>query len=101
MPVKPSEKEEEYFARLEVERKRKLGEERHGQLKEEERQRMKALHFMRCPKCGMDLQEIDFKGIKVDKCFGCEGLWVDAGELISILELERTMMDRLFSIFKK
>jgi hypothetical protein len=101
MPVKPSEKEEEYFARLEVERKRKLDAERHGQLKEEERQRMKALHFMRCPKCGMDLQEIDFKGIKVDKCFGCEGLWVDAGELISILELERTMMDRLFSIFKK
>ena len=101
MPVKPSGKEEEYYARLEVERKRKLDAERHGQLKEEERQRMKALHFMRCPKCGMDLQEIDFKGIKLDKCFGCEGLWVDAGELISILELERTMMDRLFSIFKK
>ncbi|MEI8188419.1 MAG: zf-TFIIB domain-containing protein [candidate division NC10 bacterium] len=101
MPVKPSDKEEEYFTRLEVERKRKLDEERHGQLKEEERKRMKALHFMRCPKCGMELQEIDFKGIKIDKCFGCEGLWLDAGEIISILELERTMMDRLFSIFKK
>jgi uncharacterized protein len=101
MPVKPSEKEEEYFTRLEIERKRKLDEERHGRLKEEERQRMKALHFMRCPKCGMDLQEIDFKGIKVDKCFGCEGLWVDAGDLTSILGLERTTMDRLFSLFTK
>jgi hypothetical protein len=101
MPVKPSDKEEEYFARLEVARKRKIDEERHGKLKEEERQRMKALHFMRCPKCGMELQEIDVKGITIDKCFGCEGLWLDAGEFISILALERTMMDRLFSIFTK
>lgn len=101
MPVKPSDKEEEYFARIEVERKRKTEEERHGKLKEEERQGMKELHFMRCPKCGMELQEIDFKGIKIDKCFSCEGLWLDAGELISILELERTTMDRLFSVFKK
>lgn len=101
MPVKPSEKEEEYFKRLEVERKRKLDEERHGKLKEEERQQMKALHFMRCPKCGMELREIDFKGITVDKCFGCEGLWIDAEETASILGLERTTMDRLFSIFKK
>ena len=101
MPGIPSAREEEYFARLEVERKRKIDEERHGKLKEEERERMKELHFMRCPKCGTDLQEIDFKGIKIDKCFSCEGLWLDAGEIISILSLERTTMDRLFSIFTK
>ena len=101
MPVKPSDKEEEYFARIEVERKRKIEEERHTKLKEEEKRRMKELHFMQCPKCGMELKEIDFKGIKIDKCFSCEGLWLDFGELISILELERTAMDRLFSVFKK
>jgi len=101
MPVKPSDKEEEYFVRIEVERKRKIEEERHRKLQEEERRRMKELHFMQCPKCGMELKEIDFKGIKIDKCFSCEGLWLDAGELISILELERTAMDRLFSVFKK
>jgi hypothetical protein len=101
MPGKPSDKEEEYFARIEVERKRKIEEERHGKLKDEERRGMKELHFMRCPKCGMELKEIDFKGIKIDKCFNCEGLWLDAGELISILGLERNAIDRLFSVFKK
>jgi hypothetical protein len=80
MVSKPSEKEEEYFARVEFERKRKLEEEKHGKLKEEDKKRLKELHYMRCAKCGMELIEIDYKGIKVDKCSECEGIWLDAGE---------------------
>jgi len=40
----------------------------------------KAAHFMKCPKCGSDLEEIDFHGVKVDRCKGCAGLWFDQGE---------------------
>ncbi|MCH9683390.1 MAG: zf-TFIIB domain-containing protein [Deltaproteobacteria bacterium] len=36
---------------------------------------------MRCPKCGMPLDEITFRGVKVDKCFGCGGVYLDDGEL--------------------
>lgn len=101
MPDKPSEKEEEYFARIEFEKKKKLEQEKHLKLAAEEKKRLKELHFMRCPKCGMDLIEIDHKGIKVDKCSECDGVWLDAGELESASRLEKGSLDRLFSVFKK
>src|SRR5690348_5406745 len=80
MPVKPSANEEEYFARQEVERRRKIVEARQTQLKTKERERDRILHFMRCPKCGLLLEEIIFADVCVDKCFGCEGIWLDKGE---------------------
>ena len=101
MVWKPSEREEEHFARLEFERKKKLEEERHKKLAEEEKKRLKELHYMKCPKCGMELIEIDYKGVKVDKCSECEGVWLDAGELEAISKFEKTNLDKLFSVFKK
>ena len=56
---------------------------------------------MRCPKCGMELVEINYKGIKVDKCSECEGVWLDAGELETVSQLEKGGLDRWFSVFKK
>ena len=79
--MKPSEKEEEYFVRMEFEKKKKIEEEKHKRLAEEEKERLKKLHYMQCPKCGMELIEIDYKGIKIDECSECEGIWLDAGEL--------------------
>src|SRR4030042_6360131 len=101
MVWKPSEKEEEYFARMEVERKKKLEEEKHQKLSVGEKQKLKELHYMKCPKCGLELIEIDYKGIKVDKCSECEGVWLDAGELEAVSNLEKTGLDKLFSVFKK
>lgn len=98
---RPSEKEEEYFARVEFERRKKAEEEKQRKLAEEEKKKLKELHYMKCPKCGMELIEIDYKGIKVDKCSSCEGIWLDAGELEAISRLERTGLDKLFSVFKK
>jgi hypothetical protein len=101
MVWKPSEKEEEYFARIEFERKKKLEEEKHQKLAVEEKQRLKELHYMKCPKCGMELIEIDYSSIKVDKCSECEGVWLDAGELEAVSNLEKTGLDKLFSVFKR
>jgi Zn finger protein HypA/HybF involved in hydrogenase expression len=101
MPDKPSEKEDEYFARLEFEKKKKQEQEKHLKLAAEEKNRLQELHFMRCPKCGMELIEIDYKGIKVDKCSECEGVWLDAGELESISSLEKKTLDKIFSVFKR
>ena len=56
---------------------------------------------MRCPKCGMELNQIEYKGIKVDKCFSCDGVWLDAGEMEAVAKLEKTTLDNLFSLFKK
>ena len=101
MPVQPSQKEEEYFARVELEKRKKLEEERLKTLAEEEKRRLRDLHYMRCPKCGMELREIDYKGINVDKCFSCDGVWLDAGEIDVLAKLDKPALDKLFSVFKK
>jgi hypothetical protein len=101
MTVKPSEKEEEYFRRVEHERRKKAEAEKHIKLAEQEKKRLRDLHHMRCPKCGMELIEIDHKGVKVDKCIACEGIWLDAGEMEAVARLEKTALDKLFGVFKK
>lgn len=100
MPVKPSESEDEYFVRQEAERLRKASAERQAKIQQEERERERALHFMKCPKCGMQLEEISFGDVHVDKCFSCEGLWLDNGELERIQSKESGFMGRLFGAFR-
>jgi hypothetical protein len=99
--MKPSEREEEYFAREMFEKKQKAEQEKQKKLAGAERQKAKELHHMKCPKCGMNLVEIDYKSIKVDRCSSCEGVWLDAGELAQIVKLEKGALDKLFSVFTK
>ncbi len=101
MPVKPTEKEDEHFARIEFEKRKKLEAEKQAQFLEEEKINLKKLHYMRCPKCGMQLIEIDYKRIAVDQCSSCAGVWLDAGELEAVSELDKGALDKLFSVFKK
>ena len=51
------------------------------QLSEQEREQTKAQCYMKCPKCGADLNEVIFRGIKIDRCLLCDGVWLDEGEL--------------------
>ena len=99
--MKPSEKEDEYFAREMFEKKQKVEQEKQKQLAEAEKQKAKELHHMKCPKCGMNLVEIEYKSIRVDRCSSCEGLWLDKGELAQIVKIEKGALDRLFSVFSK
>jgi len=99
MPVKPSDKEEEFFALKEFETRKRLREEQQRQLEAAERARLRELHHMHCPKCGMDLIEIDYKGVKLDKCSACGGLWFDAQEFETILSMEQSNIKSIFNIF--
>jgi Zn-finger nucleic acid-binding protein len=36
---------------------------------------------MRCPKCGLALQEVAFRGVQADLCFACGGVFLDRGEI--------------------
>lgn len=42
-----------------------------------------------CPKCVAPLDQILICDIPVEKCPGCSGIWLDAGELELISERER------------
>jgi hypothetical protein len=97
---KPSQEEEEYFKREEAERMHKLAKEKSRAMEEEERERLKKLHFMHCPKCGFELKTIQFKGFAVDKCFHCNGTWLDAGELEALAGKESHVWQNLVSLFK-
>ena len=56
--------------------RKKLDEQRRQRLEEHE----KAVHWMKCPKCGHDLHESDMAGVLVDLCGSCGGLFLDKGE---------------------
>ena len=98
--MKLSANEKEYFARQDARRSRQLEDERQARLLEEERARARVLHFMKCPKCGMELEEIAVGGVRVDKCSGCEGIWLDKGEL-EVMKGESGFMERLLGVFRQ
>jgi uncharacterized protein len=102
MPEKPSSTEDEYFAREDAERLRKLAAEQRKKLADAEREALRKQHFMRCPKCGMELQEIRFRDVQVDRCFSCNGTWLDAGELEKLAKGEEdSVMGAILRIFRK
>ncbi len=98
---KPSRAEDEYFAKQEIERRKKWAQERASSMATEEKERLKQLHFMKCPKCGMDLQTIDLHGVSVDQCATCGGVFFDAGEIDQAMQAGRgSVFDKVFSVFK-
>src|SRR5512142_1996591 len=98
---KPSHTEEEYFARENAERLRKLAAEQKSALASAERESLKKQHWMRCPKCGMELKAIAFRAMEIDRCFSCGGTWLDAGELQKLAGDEgRSVMASILNIFR-
>lgn len=73
--------EEMYFHQLNaalIERRRQeMAADRAAREKAEKKQ----AHWMKCPKCGHDMTEIDLGGIMVDKCGDCLGIFFDQGEI--------------------
>lgn len=66
---RPSASEEEYFARQEADLRQVNALETQRQMEQAERERLKALHYLRCPKCGMALETVTLQGVKIDRCF--------------------------------
>jgi uncharacterized protein len=84
----PSEQEEEYFAKQEFERRKKALSETQSRDAEAERQRILSVVKGRCPKCASALVDIAYRGVELDKCTGCGGLWFDTGELDRVMAQE-------------
>ncbi len=57
---------------------------------------------MRCPKCGMEMVEITFEDIKVDKCSACLGVFFDNGEVDRLIDTNKPgFLSRMASIFRE
>ena len=100
-PGKPSNIEDEYFVREDAEKKRKLALAAKKEKHAAELKALKELHFMKCPKCGLDLHEVKYAGLDVDVCFACRGVFLDQGELESIVRHEKNgVMAAILNWFK-
>jgi predicted RNA-binding Zn-ribbon protein involved in translation (DUF1610 family) len=99
MPVKPSEQENEYFAKLEFERCKQEVAEQHRLSAGDTLQEETAVVPYRCPKCGADLIPVPYKGVEIDKCSCCPGLWLDCGELEHVFEGEEGFLGAIKRIF--
>ena len=43
--------------------------------------RVSAVGKLRCPRCGSEMNEVAVEHVKVDRCSGCGGVFLDKGEL--------------------
>jgi hypothetical protein len=73
-------KEDIYFAQKDRELLAQLREKGQQELE----QAILELCSMRCPKCGRKLEETVYRRVRIDRCTGCGGVWLDPGELETI-----------------
>ncbi len=88
---KPSEAEEKYILKMEEEQLKKLRGECDQKREEERKKFQKESHWMKCPKCGSDLEEINLQSVFIDKCEQCGGIWLDQGELELLVDGQAKM----------
>jgi ferredoxin len=59
-----------------------------AQLREKDQQELEGaileLCHLHCPKCGRKLEETIYRDVRIDRCIGCGGVWLDPGESESL-----------------
>lgn len=69
--------EDEYF----VKKERELLEKLKAKQESETKAAGENAAQMKCPRCGEPLKARSFQKIEIDQCTGCNGIWLDAGEM--------------------
>ena len=90
-PGKPSQNENEYFARQDAEwvksQRAKLDAERATKQPEQKQ--------LDCPRCDGHLAERSFHDVTIDVCDTCRGVWLDGGELALLSHVGRAELQRV------
>ena len=81
MSEKSSDPEAEYFARIDLEKKKALAEQVAADKARSDKAERKQAHWMRCGKCGGELAPQPFRGVTIDVCADCGSVLLDPGEL--------------------
>ena len=96
----PSRPEDEYFARVEAEKKRKLAEEHREALDKAQREKLKKTHWMHCPKCGLVMETLTLREVEIERCFGCGGTYLDDGELEKLSQGSTGLLGGIVGLFR-
>jgi predicted Zn-ribbon and HTH transcriptional regulator len=73
--------EDEYFAKIEAEKKARLATLLEIDDAEKRAAELKELHYMHCGKCGEEMFTTSFKGVDIEVCPACNSVLLDPGEL--------------------
>jgi uncharacterized protein len=86
MPVKPYKNEDEYIWVQELQQRMAKLQKQQQAESEAEKLRLKEVHWMHCPKCRQELSTEKCGSVEIDVCPSCKGVWLEAGELATIVE---------------
>lgn len=65
-------------------------------------EQVRALCKNRCPKCGDEIKATTFRGVPLDQCPSCEGIWLGPNDLKMLAEKDhRTWFDTWFKQARK
>lgn len=92
--------ETEYFIREDsaAQHKNKLEQQRKNLKTQDEA--LKALHFMKCPKCGHDLITKRMSYIDIEQCTSCGVLVLEANNVDKFIAEEKSILKTLIDLFK-
>ena len=90
--------EDQYINHAEAEKLQALRKKRAAQKSKLE----KEMHWMKCPKCGSAMEEIELDHIMIDKCTSCHGVYFDDGELDLLLnhKTSESVIDKVRGFWK-
>ena len=73
--------ENKYFEKLEAEKKARFAKDLRQQREAEALAARKQRHWLKCGKCGADMDTVIFRGVEIEVCPDCGAVLLDQGEL--------------------
>lgn len=96
----PGNPEDEYFKRLDAEKKARIREEMELASVQTAQEELRATHANRCGKCGNEMQPELFKGVEIDVCGNCGAVLLDTGELETLAgQDQRGVFETISEVF--
>ena len=91
--------ENDYFIRENAVSKHKADMEREQKKHEIDEEKLKALHFMKCSKCGHDLETKRMTYVDVEQCTSCGALVIEANQIDKFIAEEKSILKSLIDLF--
>jgi ribosomal protein L37AE/L43A len=92
--------EADYFIREDAVSKHRLSEEHKRQHKKALDEKLKALHHMKCPKCGHDLETKRLSYIDIDQCTSCGSIVLAPVDIDRFIAEEKSILKTFIDFFK-
>lgn len=92
--------ETDYFIKENASVKHKFDQEQKNSSKKADDEKLKALHFMKCPKCGHDLATKRLSYVDVDQCNNCGVVVLESQNIDRFITEEKSFLKSLIDFFK-